>query len=122
MLLDKQTSDLRYHIMASEVQEYKEAVESGDIRKIADALGDILFGTIGTALAHGLDIEKIFDAIHESNMTKERPDKTGKAIKGKDYKEPNLRFIQPITKGIHNPVKGLPLTLFSITEGGGPYG
>ena len=65
-------------------------------KEFADALGDILVVTIGTALACGLDIEKIMERIHESNMTKldengeviYRSD--GKVLKGPNYKPPIL--------------------------------
>ena len=64
--------------------------------EVADALGDILVVTIGTAIALGFDIEKIMRRIHESNMSKLGPDgkpiyrKDGKVMKGPDYHPPFL--------------------------------
>jgi len=65
-------------------------------KEVADALGDILVVTIGTALAFGLDIEEIMRRIHESNMSKLGADgkpiyrKDGKVLKGSNYHAPEL--------------------------------
>lgn len=65
-------------------------------KEVADALGDILVVTIGTALAFGLDIEEIMRRIHESNMSKLGADgkpiyrKDGKVMKGPNYHAPEL--------------------------------
>ena len=50
--------------------EYLESVQDDDIVGIADALGDSLYVLLGTANAHGIDLEPIFEEIHRSNMTK----------------------------------------------------
>ena len=65
-------------------------------KEVADALGDILVVTIGTALAFGFDIEEIMRRIHESNMSKLGADgrpiyrKDGKVMKGPNYHAPEL--------------------------------
>lgn len=63
---------------------------------IADALGDLLYVVIGTAVTYGIDLEPIFQEIHRSNMTKfidghRRED--GKWIKGPSYSPANLEPI-----------------------------
>ncbi len=58
---------------------------------IVDALGDILYLVIGTFVELGVDHEPIFNAIHESNMSKNQPSRPqGKPIKGANYFKPNI--------------------------------
>lgn len=65
-------------------------------RELADALGDILVVTIGTAITFGLDIEEIMRRIHTSNMSKLGEDgkpiyrEDGKVLKGPNYEPPKL--------------------------------
>lgn len=65
-------------------------------RDMADAFGDILVVTIGTALTFGLDIEEIMRRIHTSNMSKLGEDgkpiyrEDGKVLKGPNYEPPKL--------------------------------
>lgn len=93
---------LRFRIMKEEVLEwYDSAVFNEDIDKRAKELADILYVVLGTIITEGLQdvIEKVFDAVHESNMTKlddngnpiKRYD--GKILKGKNYREPDLSFL-----------------------------
>lgn len=101
---EKSLSDLRLRarIMKEEVKEWEvEAISNSDIDKRAKELADILYTVIGTVITEGLqdDIEKVFDLVHESNMSKlgidgkpiRRGD--GKVLKGENYKEPNLSFL-----------------------------
>lgn len=101
--------DLRYKLMEEENNEYLEACENNDLVGIADALGDQLYILCGTILHHGMQdiIEKCFDEIHSSNMSKadengeaiingengvydpSRP--MGKLLKSDRYREPNLK-------------------------------
>jgi predicted HAD superfamily Cof-like phosphohydrolase len=97
-LIDAKDSILRYNLMAEENDEYLEACEKGSLVGIADALGDKLYILCGTILKHGMQdvIEKVFDEIHASNMSK--ADENGKAIlradgkilKGPGYFKPNI--------------------------------
>lgn len=97
-LIDAKDSILRYNLMAEENDEYLEACEEGSLVGIADALGDKLYILCGTILKHGMQdvIEKVFDEIHSSNMSK--ADENGKAIlredgkilKGPGYFKPNI--------------------------------
>ena len=63
-------SALRVRLITEEVAELLLAVRSGNTTEVADALGDILYVTIGAAIAWGIKIDMVWDAIHKSNMAK----------------------------------------------------
>lgn len=86
---------LRHKDTLKEMEELRKAILSDDLVKIADALGDVKYFIRGTAAAYGIPIDRVFDEVHRSNMTKERPPGGGdaKAVKGKDYSPPDLSFI-----------------------------
>jgi len=89
----KKISRLRSKLIAEESKELCDAIEAGDLRGVADGIGDSLYVILGTASAFGLDAEGIFNEIHRSNMTKLRDGKIGpdgKLIKGPLYEPPNL--------------------------------
>lgn len=72
-----------------ELDEYVEAVRSGDLVGIADALADLLYIVLGTAVAHGIELEPVFHEVHRSNMTKTPLDPvTRKGGKGPGYEPP----------------------------------
>lgn len=89
---------LRYKLMREENEEYLDAATNGDLVEVADALGDILCGTI---IEHGLQhkIEEVFDEIQRSNMSKLGADgepiyrEDGKVLKGPNYFKPNIQEI-----------------------------
>lgn len=68
-LQSSNVTSLRSKLMVEEVDEYLEAQTIGDV---ADAIGDQLYILCGTIAVHGLQdkIVDIFNAIHESNMSK----------------------------------------------------
>lgn len=70
-----------------------------DVIEIADAIADSLYVQLGAALQWGIDVDRCFDLVHESNMSKfisgYRDEKTGKWIKGPDYKPVDLSFNKP---------------------------
>ena len=90
---------LRHKLMAEENDEYFDACKDGSLTEIADALGDQLYILCGTILKHGMQhiIEKVFDEIHSSNMSKVGEDgqavirEDGKILKGPQYFKPNLQ-------------------------------
>lgn len=91
------TRDLRLNLITEELDELNQALwpDDGvyDHGLVADALGDLLYVVLGTAVSCGIDIEPIFHEIHRSNMTKfidghRRED--GKWIKGPSYEPANL--------------------------------
>lgn len=92
---------LRKRIMIEEINEWYESAQcNDDIPQRAKELADILYTVFGTIISEGMQdiIEQVFDAVHESNMSKGTNGKPvvradGKILKGEDYKEPNLSFI-----------------------------
>jgi len=62
--------DLRLKLIEEEVGELKEAFEKKDFKEVADALSDILYVVYGAGHAFGINLDKTFSAVHESNMTK----------------------------------------------------
>ena len=95
---EKELGELRIRLLEEEVQEYADAVRSGDLLEILDALGDIAYILAGSVLNHGLQhvIDDAFSEIHRSNMAKlvdckvlKRDD--GKVVKPDDWKPPNLK-------------------------------
>ena len=96
MLVDHKTSRLRFDLGIEELHEYLEAAQvDGDIAEIADALADQLYILLGTAVAHGIDLEPVFTEVHRSNMTKFVDGKaifgpTGKIQKGPNYDPPRI--------------------------------
>ncbi len=91
---------LRYDLIKEELNELKEAMDKRDILEVADALTDILYVTYGAGHAFGINLDKCFEEVQNSNMSKldknGKPifDKTGKVMKGPNYFKPNLaKFI-----------------------------
>ena len=92
---------LRYDLIAEELSELKEAIENKDLKEVADALTDILYVTYGAGHSFGIDLDKCFDEVQKSNMSKLDKDgkpiynEFGKVLKGPNYFEPNLnKFIK----------------------------
>lgn len=67
---DPKTVDLRLKLIKEEVQELADAMKEKDMVETLDALGDILYVVYGAGGAFGIDLDKAFDLIHKSNMTK----------------------------------------------------
>ena len=92
---DKITS-LRYDLISEELSELKEAIHNKDIKEVADALTDILYVTYGAGHAFGINLDKCFEEVQNSNMSKLGEDgkpiynDKGKVIKGPNYFKPNL--------------------------------
>ena len=92
---DKITS-LRYDLIKEELDELKEAIDKKDIKEVADALTDILYVTYGAGHAFGIDLDKCFEEVQNSNMSKLGNDgkpiynDKGKVMKGPNYFKPNL--------------------------------
>ena len=94
-------NDLRYNLIKEELEELKQALDNKDLLEVADALTDILYVTYGAGHAFGIDLDKCFDEVQNSNMSKLGSDgkpiynDAGKVMKGPDYFKPDLsKFIK----------------------------
>ena len=93
---DDKITSLRYDLIKEELNELKVAMEKKDIREVADALTDILYVTYGAGHAFGIDLDKCFQEVQNSNMSKlgndGRPiyNEKGKVMKGPNYFKPDL--------------------------------
>jgi predicted HAD superfamily Cof-like phosphohydrolase len=89
----------RQDILNEEVRELEDAVAARDLTGIADALADIAYVVIGTAVTYGLPFDAIFAEVHRSNMTKFGPGgpelrrADGKIVKGPHYEPPRIAEI-----------------------------
>ena len=93
---DKITS-LRYDLIREELDELKEAIVNKGIKEVADALTDILYVTYGAGHAFGINLDKCFAEVQNSNMSKLGDDgkpiynEKGKVLKGPNYFKPDLK-------------------------------
>ena len=67
---DDQTMQLRFDLIQEELDELKEAMETKNLKEIADALTDILYVTYGAGYAYGIDLDKCFKEVQRANMSK----------------------------------------------------
>ena len=87
---------LRIDLIVEELEELKEAMNNKDLLEVADALTDILYVAYGAGHAFGIDLDKCFDEVQNSNMSKlgENGDPiyndSGKVMKGPNYFKPDL--------------------------------
>ena len=93
-------NSLRYDLINEELEELKVAMKSKDLLEVADALTDILYVTYGAGHAFGIDLDKCFEEVQSSNMSKLGEDgkpiynEFGKVMKGPKYFKPDLtKFI-----------------------------
>ena len=93
---DEKTNQLRLDLITEELEELKNAMQSKDLLEVADALTDILYVTYGAGHAFGINLDKCFDEVQNSNMSKlgnnGKPiyNESGKVMKGPDYFKPDL--------------------------------
>ena len=94
-------NELRYELIREELDEFKEALKNKDILEVADALTDILYVTYGAGHSFGIDLDKCFDEVQKSNMSKldekGKPilSESGKVMKGPNYFKPDLtKFVK----------------------------
>ena len=87
---------LRIDLIKEELDELKEAMDNNDLLEVADALTDILYVTYGAGHAFGINLDKCFDEVQNSNMSKldknGKPiyNESGKVMKGSNYYKPDL--------------------------------
>lgn len=96
---DNETIALRLELIQEELEELREAVGNADIVEVADALTDILYVTYGAGHAFGIDLDKCFEEVQASNMSKLGKDnkplyrEDGKVMKGPNYFQPDLTSV-----------------------------
>ena len=93
---DKKTNKLRVDLIKEELEELTKAMDEKDLLEVADALTDILYVTYGAGHAFGINLDKCFDEVQSSNMSKLGEDgkpiynEAGKVMKGPNYFKPDL--------------------------------
>ena len=89
-------NQLRISLIQEELDELKEAMINNDLLEVADALTDLLYVTYGAGHAFGIDLDKCFNEVQNSNMSKLGEDgkpiynELGKVMKGPNYFKPDL--------------------------------
>ena len=97
---NEKTNKLRIDLIKEELEELTQAMNDKNLLEVADALTDILYVTYGAGHAFGIDLDKCFDEVQNSNMSKLGEDgkpiynESGKVMKGPNYFKPDLlKFI-----------------------------
>jgi|TARA_Y200000002_G_scaffold237448_1_gene196166 predicted HAD superfamily Cof-like phosphohydrolase len=100
-LSSEKINKLRIDLIEEELEELKSAMSANDLLEVADALTDILYVTYGAGHAFGINLDKCFEEVQNSNMSKlddnGKPifNDSGKVMKGPKYFKPNLnKFIK----------------------------
>ena len=100
-LSNNKINELRISLINEELEELKKAIKDKDILEVADALTDILYVAYGAGHAFGINLDKCFNEVQESNMSKlgenGKPiyNENGKVMKGPNYFKPELsKFIK----------------------------
>ena len=94
---DEKTMQLRFDLIKEELRELEEAMNTKNLKEIADALTDILYVTYGAGYAYGINLDKCFKEVQRANMSKLGNDgkpiynEKGKVMKGPNYSPPNLK-------------------------------
>ena len=95
-LSNDKINSLRLSLIQEELDELTKAINEKDVLEVADALTDILYVTYGAGHAFGINLDKCFDEVQKSNMSKLGKDgrtiynESGKVMKGPNYFKPNL--------------------------------
>ena len=98
-LSSEKINNLRINLIKEELEELSIAIKQKNIIEVADALTDILYVTYGAGHAFGIDLDKCFDEVQRSNMSKLNADgkpiynENGKVMKGPNYFKPNFKKI-----------------------------
>ncbi len=98
-LAPENRAKLRIELIREELQEFIEAIEEGDIVKVADSLGDLAYVVAGAGHEFGIPLDLVVEEIHRSNMSKLGADgkpiyrDDGKSLKGPNYTPPDIASI-----------------------------
>ena len=100
-LSSEKINNLRINLISEELEELKDAIKNNDLKETIDALTDILYVTYGAGHAFGVYLDKCFEEVQNSNMSKLGDDgkpiynESGKVMKGPNYFKPDLlKFIK----------------------------
>ena len=100
-LSSEKINNLRISLINEELEELKQAMKNKDLKEAVDALTDILYVTYGAGHAFGVNLDKCFDEVQKSNMSKLGEDgkpiynEAGKVMKGPSYFKPDLsKFVK----------------------------
>jgi predicted HAD superfamily Cof-like phosphohydrolase len=94
---DEKTMQLRFDLIKEELDELQVAMNTKNLKEIADALTDILYVTYGAGYAYGINLDKCFEEVQRANMSKlgsnGKPifNDNGKVMKGPNYSPPDLK-------------------------------
>jgi predicted HAD superfamily Cof-like phosphohydrolase len=89
-------NELRFNLIKEELEELRIAIDTKNLVEVADALTDILYVTYGAGHAFGINLDKCFNEVQQSNMSKldehDNPiyNDSGKVMKGPKYFKPEL--------------------------------
>lgn len=96
-VLDIPSKEMRYSLVEEELEEYREALDEGDLAEIADALADLIYVVYGAAIEHGINLDEVIDEVHQSNLSKLHHEtgepiyrEDGKVLKGENYTPPDV--------------------------------
>ena len=94
-------NELRFNLIKEELEELRIAIDAKNLVEVADALTDILYVTYGAGHAFGINLDKCFNEVQQSNMSKlddhGKPiyNDSGKVMKGSQYFKPDLsKFVK----------------------------
>lgn len=96
-LVSRGLANDRYLFILEEANEYAKANDDGSVVEVADAIADLLYVVLGTAVVHGIDLEPVFEEVHRSNMTKTadavNDQSVKRCIKGPGFEKPRIAEI-----------------------------
>lgn len=95
---NKALHELRLALIAEEMRELKEALETDDLVEVADAVADLLYVVVGAGLCYGIPMEEVFAEVHRSNMT--RRDENGNVLRYPNGKIMKSALFEEPTPGI----------------------
>lgn len=90
---------LRRKLLKEEVEEYFDGEDKDDLENVAKELADIIYIVCGTAVSYGIPLDRVFDEVHRSNLSKLGEDgkplrrEDGKILKGPNYSLPDIKSI-----------------------------
>lgn len=87
--------NFRLDLINEEFSELKEACKKGDLVDVADALSDILYVVYGAGHALGLNLDKLFAEVHQSNLSKLCKSEEEAKETVEWYKQNEIRYTSP---------------------------